>query len=119
MYKRGETVWVLHEPYTATTQKKFIQVKIFSGEERIGIGQNSRCIIHYKHHGTKHGIDIRFVDYTKNSLINKLSEQTKKEFEKSLLREEEQIKKAKQAIALLNKQRDELLNWFNSQKEEE
>ncbi len=117
MYKRGETVWVLHDPYTATTQKEFIQVKVFSGEERIGVGLNSRRIIHYKYHGKKHSIDIRFVDYSKSNLIENLLKKNKEEFDNRIKPETNKIKESEEKIAMLTEYHESLEKWLESQKD--
>lgn len=78
MYKRGETVWVVHNRFKPLDEMKLVQVKVYSGEERYGYGLNSRSRIYYKLDKEKYSVDTDFVEYTKNSLVNKLSEQTKK-----------------------------------------
>ena len=119
MYKRGETVWVLHDPYTATNQKQFIKVKVFSGEEYIGHGLNSRRVICYKHHGEKKSIDVRFVNYSKNTLIENLLKANKEEFNEKFERETKKIKESEKLVAMYFAHHDSLKEWFESQKEEE
>lgn len=89
-YKRGEMVWVLHNPNQNSDQQKIINVKVFSGESYVGYDGRE---IGYKYEGEKETVNTDYVSYSRYELIEKLVTQQKNIEQKIVVRLSKEIEK--------------------------
>lgn len=115
-YKRGEMVWVLHNPNRNSDEQKIINVKVYSGESYAGYHSRE---IGYKYEGEKKTVNTDYVAYSRDELIERLVKQQKDIEAKRVDGLNRQIEKLSKEVQEIQKLCVWWIDFYEKQKEEQ